>query len=328
MLTKERKSTNTDIDPVDPNRRKLLAGAAGLGLAAGVPAATLAAGSREADPREFEGRSAFVTGAARGIGYSCAEALAKAGANVALYDVAKQIEHVKYPLATKEDLAKAKAGIEALGVKCIAVQGDVRDGAKQKAAMERAVAEFGSLDFVVANAGITQIGPIEGFSDEEISVVLDVNLVGAIKTVQGAVPILRKQQSGRIVLMSSVTGRVGSANFPVYSASKWGMIGLAKTTALHLGKSNVTCNAVCPTLVHTKLLDNDYILGALSRDPKKPMKFEDFDKAARGRHVLPVGFYGPEVVADTVKFLCSDGASLISGDVFDIAAGANSNFPA
>lgn len=309
-------------DTAHPSRRNLLAGAAGAGLAATLTDTASAAGHAE---REFAGKSAFVTGGARGIGYSCAKALAKSGANIMLYDIAGQIEHVPYPLATPEDLAAAKSNIEALGVKCIAVQGDVRDGARQKKAMAEAVTQFGSLDMVIVNAGITQIGAIENFSDEEIAVVLDVNLAGAIKSVQAAVPILRNQNSGRLVLISSVTGRAGSARFPIYAASKWGVIGLAKSTALHLGKSNVTCNAVCPTLVRTKLLDNEYILKALI--PDNP-SMEVFDQAARQRHVLPVGFFGPERVADTVKFLCSDAAALTSGDVFDIGAGANANFPA
>ncbi len=308
----------------DQNRRALLAGAAGLGLAAGL-SRTAGAASHETAPGEFAGRCAFITGGARGIGLSCAEALAAAGADIVLYDVAGQIEHVKYPLATAEDLAAAKTRIEALGVKCVAVQGDVRDGARQKTAMQEAAATFGGVDFVIANAGITQVGPLDIFSDAEIDVVLDVNLAGAMKTLQAAIPIMREQKSGRIVLMSSITGRRGSEYFPVYSASKWGMIGLAKSTARLLAKSNVTCNAVCPSLVRTKLLDNDYILGTMI--PNNPT-IEAADAGARQMHLLPVGLYGPEHVANTVKFICSDAAAYISGDVFDIAAGTNTEMPA
>lgn len=311
------------LQSVTASRRSLLAGAAGLGVAAGM--AKTAAGQSGDAQREFASKNAFITGGARGIGYACAEALAAAGANIVLYDIAGQIEHVRYPLATPEDLATAQANIEALGVDCIAIQGDVRDGPKLKDSMARTAAEFGSLDFVIVNAGITQIGPIEVFSEAEIDVVLDINLAGAIKTVQAAVPILRAQDAGRIVLMSSVTGRRGSAYFPVYSASKWGMIGLAKSTARLLGSHNVTCNAVCPSLVHTKLLDNAYILGALS--PDNP-SIEVFRAGARQQHILPVGLFGAEHVANTVKFLCSDAAALITGDVFDIAAGINTGFSA
>ena len=309
--------------PSDPSRRRFLTGAAAAAAGVGIagcsnPAAFAGVMNSAQAEREFEGRSAFVTGGARGIGFSTAQVLASAGANIVLYDVAQEIEGVRYPLATAEDLAKAKAEIEGMGVKCIAIQGDVRDGAKQKAAMDQAVSEFGSLDFVIANAGITQLGPLDVLSEEEIALVLDINLAGAIKTVQGAIPIMREQNSGRIVLMSSITGRAGSANFPVYSASKWGMIGLAKGTAQLLAPHNVTVNAVCPSLVNTKLLINDYVLEALI--PDNPT-YEAFNAGAKTRHLLPVGLYEPVEVANTIRFLCSDAARYISGDVFDIQAG-------
>lgn len=328
MSTKKQdnKSTSSEHEPKNPSRRKLLAGAAGLGIAAAIPSVAFAAEKKQESPREFEGRTAFITGGARGIGYSCAEVLARAGANIVLYDIAGQIKSVKYPLATIEDLNNAKKEIQRLGVKCIAVQGDVRDGKKLKETAQRAVNEFGSLDMMIANAGITQVGPVDIFSEEEISLVLEINLAGAIKSVQAALPQMRKQNSGRIVLVSSITGRTGSQYFPIYSASKWGMIGITKSTAQLMGKHSVTCNAVCPSLVRTKLLDNEYILKTLL--PKNP-SIEEADKMARKmRHLLPVGLYEPVEVANLVRFICSDEARYISGDVFDLQAGANANFPA
>ncbi len=309
--------------PADPSRRALLAGAAGLGLAASVGTAAAAADGDTGT--EFAGKTAFVTGAARGIGYACAEELAKGGANIVLYDIASQPPEVPYPLATAEDLAAAKSNIEALGVKCLAIQGDVRDGQKQKDAVSQAVVEFGGLDFLIANAGITQLGLMGHFTDEQIQTVLDINLAGAVKTIQAGLPTMRDQKSGRIVLISSTTGRAGSENFPIYSASKWGMIGLAKSTALSAAKDNVTCNAVAPTLVRTKLLDNAYVLGALS--PDNP-SFEVFNEVAKTIHPMPIGFYEPVRIGQAVRFLCSDGAALISGEVIDVGAGANARFNA
>lgn len=309
---------------IDPTRRTLLTGAAAAGLAAGV--VTPVAASSEAPAREFEGKTAFVTGGARGIGLGCAEALAAKGANVVLFDIAAQIPEVPYPLASADDLAEAKAKVEAHGVKCIAISGDVRDFNAQKAAMDRAISELGGLDFVVANAGITQAGSLEQFSEEELSLIIDINLKGVIKTVQAASPILREQKSGSIVMMSSVTGRAGSDRFPVYGATKWGVIGLTKSAALDLGPSGVRVNALCPTLVRTPLLENDYVLSSMV--PGLTMTWEQFEEAAKGIHVLPQGFYGPEYVGSVAAFLCSDASAMISGDVFDIAAGANANFPA
>ena len=153
---------------------------------------------------------------------------------------------MNYPLATAEELANAQAEIESLGVQCIAIQGDVRDGARLKEAANQALEEFGSLDIMVANAGVTQTGTLDSFSEEELDVVLAINLGGVMKTVQAAIPIMREQNSGRIVLTSSMTGRYGDAFFPVYSATKWGVIGLTKSTAQLMGPHNVTVNAVGP----------------------------------------------------------------------------------
>jgi len=311
----------------DPSRRRFLAGAAavaaGSGLSTGIPSAFAGTQPQKEDTalaKEFTGRCAFITGGARGIGFATAQVLAEAGANIVLYDIAEQIDLVKYPLATTKDLANAKKDIESLGVECLAIQGDVRDGAKLKEAMAETVETFGTLDMLIVNAGITQIGTLDMFSEEEIAVVLDINLAGAIKTVQAAIPIMQEQNSGRIVLISSITGRAGSANFPVYSASKWGMIGLAKGTAQLLGPYNVTVNSVCPSLVNTKLLNNDYILEALL--PDNPT-IEAFNEGAKTRHLLPVGLYEPVEVANTIRFICSDSARYISGDVFDIQAGVS-----
>ena len=323
--TKNNQGSETNL-PSDPLRRKLLvgAGAAGVGMMSGIPSAM--ASSKDVIEKEFAGKTALITGAARGIGLACAESLAQNGANIVLFDVAKQIETVKYPLATMDDLAQAKAKIESYGVKCLAVQGDVRDRKKLESAANKAVSEFGSLDFVVANAGITQIGDLDSFSDQEVDTVVDVNFVGTIKTIQAVTPILREQKSGRIILMSSVTGRAGNAEFPVYSATKWGMIGLAKSTALALGKYNITCNAVCPTLVHTKLLDNEYVLKAMF--PDAPTIETLYAVGQQYVHVMPVGMYEAYHVGNTVRFLCSAESAMISGDVFDLGAGANARFTA
>lgn len=319
----DREKENTDM-----KRRAFMTGAAGAGVAlAGMVGASKAqAQVSGAQLRDFEGKTAIVTGAARGIGLACADALAARGANVVIFDVAEQISEVPYPLATQSDLDSAKAQIEAHGVSAIAIKGDVRDMAAQKQAVSAAMDTFGSVDFVVPNAGITQTGFLEELSEAEVDLVLDINLKGVIKTIQAVTPILRQQNSGRIVNMASVTGRQGAARFPVYSATKWAVIGLTKTTAEALAPHNVTVNALCPTLVRTGLLENDYVLSTMI--PGSPISWDDFEGFAQQMHLLPQGFYGPEHVGSLCAFLCSEGASLISGDVFDIAAGANARFPA
>ena len=316
-------------------RRKLLSTGA-----IGVATATVAALGAPADAQdtasdgiaqppeptgEFTGQCAFITGGARGIGYACAEELAKAGANIVLYDIAGNIDTVNYPLATEQDLATAKSNIEALGVKCIAIKGDVRDSTQLKEAIARTVSEFGRLDILVVNAGVTHVGVLDEFPDDEVQTVIDINLTGAIKTTQAALPIMRRQNAGRIVMISSILGRIGNEDFSVYASTKWGLIGFAKSTALAMAKNNVMCNAVCPTWVRTKLADNDYVLNAVS--PTNP-NFEAVIEAAQARNPLPIGTYEPVDVARIVKMLCGQDTALITGEIFDISAGANALFNA
>jgi len=327
--SKSNTSTNNN-SPKDATRRKLMIGAAasGVALAGAAPSVFAQTGNGKAQQTEgeFSGKTAFITGGARGIGLACAKEFARHGANVVIFDVAEQIDSVMYPLASLSDLDTAKKEIEWLGANCLAIQGDVRSREAQEKAVKQTVNRFGSVDFLVANAGVTHVGQLEAFDEASTDTVIDINLGGVIKSAQAVLPVMKKQKSGRIVIMASVTGRMGSAQFPIYSSTKWGVIGLAKSIALAAGKENITCNAVCPTIVHTKLLDNDYVLKNMV--PQNPSwdALDGFIKKVF--HVLPVGGYDTSHVAGSVKFLCSEQAGLISGEVIDIGAGANARFNA
>jgi NAD(P)-dependent dehydrogenase (short-subunit alcohol dehydrogenase family) len=270
--------------------------------------------------KELDGKTALITGGARGIGLASAEELAKAGANIVLFDVASDLEGVNYPLATNKDLANAKRKIESYGVKCISYKGDVRDRSALSDAVDKTVEKFGTLDHVVANAGVTQVGMMEYFSEKEIQTVIDINVTGVVKTIQASIPVMRKQNSGGITILSSVLGRMGEEWFPVYSGTKWAVIGLAKSTALIMGKHNVTCNAICPTVVKTKLMDNKYVLGAMS--PENPT-WEGLETVMKQwRNPLPIGAYNPNEIGEMVKFFASKSGQKISGEVLGIAAGS------
>ncbi|MGI9367712.1 MAG: SDR family NAD(P)-dependent oxidoreductase, partial [Ruegeria sp.] len=162
-----------DTDTSSPTRRSVLTGAAGLGLVATAMATHSA--HAEGHTGSFAGKTAFVTGAARGIGLACAEELAKGGANVVIYDIAAQPTAVPYPLATPEDLAAAKSTIEGYGVECLAIAGDVREATALAEAVEQTIAQFGSLDFLIVNAGITQPGRLGTFTEEQIKTIMDIN---------------------------------------------------------------------------------------------------------------------------------------------------------
>ena len=312
--------------PSDPSRRKLISTGA-IGLAATTAAVlgtsvtaqdtTADVTARQPSPEstgEFIGQCALITGGARGIGYACAEEFAKAGANIVLYDIAGNIDTVNYPLATAQDLATAKSNIEALGVKCIAIKGDVRDSTKLEESFARTVREFGRLDILVVNAGVTQVGVLDEFPDKEVQTVIDINLTGAVKTTQAALPIMRRQNAGRIVMISSILGRLGNGDFSVYASTKWGLIGFAKSTALAMAKHNVTCNAVCPGWVRTKLADNDYMLNAIS--PENPNFGAVVEVAKETYHPLPIGAYEPVDIARVVKMFCGQATAMVTGEVF------------
>jgi NAD(P)-dependent dehydrogenase (short-subunit alcohol dehydrogenase family) len=270
-------------------------------------------------PKEMAGKTAFITGGARGIGLAVAIEMAAAGANIVIFDIATEtVANVGYKLSTEKDLTQAKSTILALGAKCIAIKGDVRNLSSLESAMAQVVANFGSLDFVIANAGITQAGLIEEFSDEDIKVVFEINVGGVIKTTQAAAPIMRKQKAGRIIYISSGLGRVGNELFPVYTSSKWAVIGFAKSAALSYAKDNITCNVVCPALVNTKLANNPYVLGKMA--PNNPTMETVWNMLKQGNPIAK-GYYEPEDIAKAVMIFSGEATAFVTGEVFDISLG-------
>ncbi len=272
---------------------------------------------------KLSGKTAFITGGARGIGLAIAQAMARAGANIVLFDIASgQTPGVGYALATSEDLGAAQRSIEALEASCLAIQGDVRQREAIEEAMQQTVATFGTLDILVVNAGVTQVGAIEDFSDQEIRTVYEINVEGAIKTTQAAAPIMQKQKSGRMLFMSSALGRMGNELFPVYASTKWALIGFAKSAALSYGKDNITCNVIAPGLVRTKLADNPYVLGAMMPDDPAP-SFDRVSESLSSGNPLGVGHLEPEDVASAAMIFVDESMSKVTGEVFDVSLGSN-----
>lgn len=323
MKSKNEK-TKLEEDPKNPSRRDaILATGAGVVAAVGATGASSESKTKESSSNKhapsMEGSTSLITGGARGIGLASALALAKEGSNIVLYDVAEDLPGVNYPLATESNLYEAKEKIEEQGVTCLVHKGDVRDRGRMSQIVGQTVEQFGSLDHVVVNAGVTQIGMIEYFSDEEVQTVIDINVTGAVRTVQSVVPVMREQKSGGITIISSLLGRQGEEWFPIYSATKWAVIGLAKSTALILGQHNATCNAICPTVVKTDLMNNDYVLGSMS--PQNPTWDGLEDLMTQWRNPLPMGAYEPDDVGEIVRYFASDKGKKITGEVFGLTAG-------
>jgi len=244
-----------------------------------------------------ERRAAVVTGSTRGIGREIARELAAAGMNVVVNSSSEK------SLPAAEALAAEIAG--QFGVEAVAVAANVADEAEANALIAAATDAFGRVDVLVNNAGITRDGLAARMGDEDFDAVIAVNLKGTFHCCRAAAKVMMKQRWGRIINMSSVVGVYGNAGQVNYAASKAGVIGMTKTLAKELARRNITANAVAPGFIATDMTD------ALSEAQKE---------AIVGR--IGSGRLGePADIAHLVRFLASDEASYITGQVICVDGG-------
>jgi (+)-trans-carveol dehydrogenase len=253
------------------------------------------------------GKAALVTGGARGIGRSIALRLAEKGASVTVVDVASgKPLGPAYKHGTTDDLEQTKAEIEAIGGKVITIVGDVRKSADLAGAAEKTLAEFGSLDIVVCNAGVLCPSKSYELAEEDWDRVVDVNLKGVWLTTKHTIPHMIKQnRGGRIMIISSVGGIRASTGNIAYSASKFGVIGIAKSLAQELGEHRITVNTVHPGVVDTPLL----------RSATEVMR-----NHAMSNSVLGVILEGRDI-ANAVAWLASDEARYVTGHTMVVDGG-------
>jgi len=244
----------------------------------------------------LEGKTAIVTGAARGIGKAIALRFAQEGANVAFTDLAI------------DDNAKAtEAEIAALGVKVKAYASNAANFEDTHTVVENIVKDFGQIDILVNNAGITRDGLMMRMSEQQWDMVINVNLKSAFNFVHAVTPVMMKQKSGSIINMSSVVGVSGNAGQSNYSASKAGMIGLAKSISAELGSRGIRANAIAPGFIITEMT---------AQLPEEVRK-EWAEK-------IPLRRGGtPEDVANVCVFLGSELSSYVSGQVINVCGGMN-----
>jgi SDR family mycofactocin-dependent oxidoreductase len=260
----------------------------------------------------LEGRVALITGAARGQGRSHALALAGEGADIAACDVPAPMSSLTYPLATKEDLQRTADLVEGAGRRALALPLDVRDAGQVEAAVTRTVEELGRVDVVVANAGVVSTGPLEEVSDAAWEEMIATNLTGVFHTLRAVVPVMRRQRFGRIVVTSSMGGRMGIPQLSAYIASKWGVIGMAKSLALEVAKEGITVNVVCPCTVQTPMVQPD---------PDAPPTDELIRRFARA-NPIPEPWIQAEDVTRAVMYLVTD-PGVVSGSVLEISLGSS-----
>ncbi len=269
-----------------------------------------------------EGKVAFVTGAARGQGRSHALRLAQEGADIIAIDIAGQIDTVPYGMSSPDDLAETVRQIEALDRRIVATQADVRDFDAVKSALDAGVAQLGKLDIVAANAGIFSFGTLEELSEQSWQDMLDVNLTGVWHAVKAAIPHLKANGGGSIILTSSDAGLYAMANVGHYVSAKHGVVGLMRTAALELAGDNIRVNTVNPTGVNTDMIQNAaaYELFAPDLEPAARTK-EALAPRFATLNALPIPWVEPVDISNAVLWLASDEARYVTGVTLPIDAG-------
>jgi SDR family mycofactocin-dependent oxidoreductase len=269
----------------------------------------------------LDGKVALVTGAARGQGRSHALALAAEGAAIVACDVPQKMTSLSYPLATQVDLDETVRQVGQAGGVCLPVRVDVRDAAAVDEAVKLTLDEFGHLDILLANAGIVSTGPLSGVDEDSWDEMVATNLTGVFHCLRAAVGPMQEQRYGRIVVTSSMGGRIGIPNLAPYNATKWGVIGMAKSLALEVATQGITVNVICPCTVATPMVLNEsmyHLHGATSTDPESEKVLERFRRV----NPIPEPWLSAEDVTRGVMFLVTD-PGLITGFVLEIGLGSS-----
>ena len=242
----------------------------------------------------LEGKTAIITGASRGIGKGIAEVFAKNGANVAFTYSAS----VESALALENEL-------NAMGIKAKGYQSNAADFNEAQSFVEAVLTDFGKIDILINNAGITKDNLLMRMSEEDFDKVIDVNLKSVFNMTKAIQKTFLKQRSGSIINMSSVVGVKGNAGQTNYAASKAGVIGFTKSVALELGSRNIRCNAIAPGFIETEM--------TAKLDEKTVQGWRDAIPLKRGGTT--------EDVANVCVFLASEMSAYVTGQVLNVDGG-------
>ena len=275
---------------------------------------------------KLDGKVAFVTGGARGQGRSHSVLFAEEGADIVILDIAADIATAPYSLSRPDDLEHTSQLVQDRGRRCMTIVGDVRDSEQVQSAVDQAIAEFGQIDVLLANAGICGFGKFWEITDEMWDDMIGTDLTGVFKVMRAVVPHMVERGSGRIIATSSMGGRMGNPNLAHYVAAKWGVIGLVKTLALEVAGSGITVNAVCPSAVDTDMVHNDALYGLFCPGLENPTK-ADVEPIYTAMNQIPVPWVDPIEISRAMLFLASDEARFITGSTIDVDCGATALMP-
>ncbi|HEX6647901.1 MAG TPA: 3-oxoacyl-ACP reductase family protein [Pyrinomonadaceae bacterium] len=242
-------------------------------------------------------RVALVTGGSRGIGKAVVSLLAASGTHVA-------VNYVRDEAAASATVEIARAS----GVKAVAVQADVSQVVEAERLVQQTIDEFGRIDFLICNAGIWEGGAVESLSEELWDKTIEINLKGTWSVCRAAVPFMKKQRYGRIVIVSSTAGQRGEANVSNYAASKGGQISFTKSLGPELASFGINVNCVAPGWVETEMTQD---------------VFEEKERLESIFKTIPLGRMAkPEEIAGPIVFLCTAWADHITGEVLNVNGGS------
>ena len=254
----------------------------------------------------LKNKTAIITGSTSGIGYATAQVLAKAGYNIMLNGFADP-KHL-------EEIIKE---LESLKINVRYSSADMKKPEQIEAMIKQANKELGSVDILVNNAGIQKVSPIENFPNEDWDNIIAINLSAAFHAIKHALPLMRQNNWGRIINISSAHGLVASVNKSAYVAAKHGIIGLTKAVALETAIENITCNAICPGWVLTPLVQKQINDKAAAQG----ISTEESEYNLLAEKQPSLKFVNPKQIGELILFLCSDAASQIKGSSLSIDGG-------
>jgi SDR family mycofactocin-dependent oxidoreductase len=262
----------------------------------------------------LEGKVALITGAARGQGRAHAVAMASEGACIAAIDICKDLPYPRYSLAHSDDMKETVRQVHALGREILDLVADVRSATEMEAAVNKTMETFGHIDILVCNAGIADMALCWDVTEEWWDIMLDVNLKGYWLAVKYVVPhMIARGQGGRIIMTSSTAGLRGEPGLSHYCASKWGVVGLAKSLAQEVAQYGITVNTIHPSAVNTRLIS-----GMAQASEMVEEELVDFIALS---NLLPVRLIEAGDVADAALWLATDEAKYVTGQKMKVDAG-------
>ncbi|MDJ0490923.1 mycofactocin-coupled SDR family oxidoreductase [Rhodococcus qingshengii] len=269
----------------------------------------------------LQGKVAFITGAARGQGRSHALRLSAEGAKIIATDVCAPVGTVSYNTGTLDELEETKRLVEAAGGEIAIGAADVRDRDGLTRILDEGLTRFGHVDIVCANAGIAEVVPSSSMTDERWNEMIDINLSGAWRTVNVALPHMVKQATGgSVIFTGSVQSVRGMPGLSHYVASKHGIAGLTKSLGNELAEYNIRVNAVLPGNTRTPMMENETMMRVFVPGSDSPSK-EEYGAASRSMMALPMDWIEPEDISNAVAFLASDQSRCITSSLLSVDAG-------